>query len=173
MTPASLEMLGNLRNPANLQWYVVVIITLILYVYTTELEKKRTGLVFLGVYFFATSGVILEIVNALILHFTGYSALWTTPGRSAFVIYAGWNVEILFLAAIGGLSVLKGLPERTAKIFRLPNVCLMIVWWAAPYYLLLWLHDHLSLRAKGILAGSSVAAAAAAHLVFATALGWV
>jgi len=28
------------------------------------------------------------------------------------VIYAGWNVEILFLAAVGGLTVLKGLPPR-------------------------------------------------------------
>jgi hypothetical protein len=122
MTDASLEMLSNLRSTENLQWYVVPLMVLIVYIYNTELEKKNWGIVLLSIYFFATSGVVLEIVNALVLHFSGYSALWTTPGRSAYVIYAGWNIEILFLAAIGGLVVLKGLPEdRHMKILGVPN----------------------------------------------------
>ena len=71
MTEASLEMLSNLRSTENLQWYVVPLIVLIVYIYNTELEKKN------------------------------------------------WNIEILFLAAIGGLVVLKGLPEdRHMKILR-------------------------------------------------------
>ena len=102
VTEASLQMLSNLRSTENLQWYVVPLIVLIVYIYNTEVERKNWGVVLLSIYFFATSGVVLEIVNALVLHFTRYSALWTTPGQSAFVIYAGWNVEILFLARASG-----------------------------------------------------------------------
>jgi hypothetical protein len=77
--------------------------------------------VLLGIYSFR-NGIILEIVNALILPATGYAALWSTPGSSAFVIYVGWNIEIFVLAAIGGLLVLKSLPEdRTMKILSIPN----------------------------------------------------
>ncbi|MBN1534447.1 MAG: hypothetical protein JXA20_17365 [Spirochaetes bacterium] len=209
MTDASIQALSVLRSTENLQWYIVPFITLILYIYNMEMEKKRFDRVLMGIYFFATSGVCLEIVNALVLHFTGFSALWTTPGRSAYVIYVGWNAEIFFLAALGGISALTGLPEKDAKIvhlnnrlvlpvlwavaavavevllnragilvweyrhWRWPNVYFMILWWAAPYYLLLWLYDNLSLRGKGILAASGVAAAVCAHLLFAVVLKWV
>jgi hypothetical protein len=209
VTEASLQVLQVLRSPENLRWYVVPLIALVMYIYNTELEKKRHGGVFLGIYFLATSGVVLEIVNALVLHFSGRSALWTTPGASAFVIYAGWNVEISFLAAIGGLTVLTGLPGRDAKLFglpnrrvlpliwavgavfvevllnrggilvweytywRWPNIYFMLIWWAVPYYALLWLHDNLSVAAKGRLAAASSAFAAGCHLLFAVLLGWV
>jgi hypothetical protein len=49
----------------------------------------------------------------------------------------------------------------------------MIIWWALPYYLLLWLHDNLSLQAKGRLAAAGVALAAGCHLLFAVVLEWV
>ena len=153
--------------------------------------------------------MFLEIVNALVLHFSGRAALWTTLGSSAFVIYAGWNVEILFLAAVGGLTVLKGLPEKDQRIFgvpnrkilpllwavgavlvevllnkggllvweythwRWPNLYFMVIGWALPYYILLWLHDNLSVEAKGRLAAASVVLAAGSHLLFAVLLGWV
>jgi hypothetical protein len=209
MTEASLQVLEVLRSPENLQWHVVPLIALAMYIYNGELEKKRHGEVLLGIYFLATSGVVLEIANALVLHFSGRAALWTTPGSSAFVIYAGWNAEILFLAAIGGLTVLKGLPEKDQRLFGIPNrkilpltwaigaVCIevllnkggilvweythwrwpniyfMVIWWAVPYYLLLWLHDNLSVEAKGKLAAASVAVAAGCHLLFAVLLEWV
>jgi hypothetical protein len=209
MTAVSLQALSVLRSTDNLQWYIVPLITLILYFYNMEMEKKNYDRVLMGIYFFATSGVCLEIVNALVLHFTGYSALWTTPGRSAYVIYVGWNAEVFFLAALGGISVLTGLPDRSTKIFsinnrmvlpviwavaavmvevllnragilvweyrhwRWPNIYFMVLWWAAPYYLLLWLYDNLSLKAKGILAASSMAFAVCCHIVFAVILKWV
>lgn len=57
--------------------------------------------------------------------------------------------------------------------WRWPNVYFMIVWWAIPYYILLWLHDNLSVEAKGRLAAAGVALAAGSHLLFAVLLGWV
>ena len=130
MTEASLRVLEVLRSTENLEWHVVPLIALVMYIYNSELEKKRHGEVFLGIYFLAISGVVLEIVNALVLHFSGRSALWTTPGDSAFVIYAGWNVEILFLAAVGGLTVLKGLPGRDQKLLGIPNRKILPLLWA-------------------------------------------
>ena len=210
MTEASLQMLSNLRSTENLQWYVVPLIVLIVYLYNTELEKENWGVVLLSVYFFAISGVVLEIVNALVLHFTQYSALWTTPGQSAFVIYAGWNIEIFFLAAIGGLMVLKGLPEdKHMKIMGIPNriflsvvnatvavfaevllnkvgmlvweykywswphIYLIVVWWTIPYLILVWMHDHLSLKGKKIAAVMGLTVAACFHFVFSGILKWV
>lgn len=93
MTEASLEVLEVLRSPEKLQWHVVPLIALVIYIYDRELEKKRHGEVFLGIYFLSASGVLLEIVNALALHFSGRAALWRTPGNSPFVIYAGRNVH--------------------------------------------------------------------------------
>ena len=209
MTEASQQVLEVLRSPENLQWHVVPLIALVMYIYNSELEKKRHGEVYLGIYFLAISGVFLEIVNALVLHWSGRAALWTTPGNSAFVIYAGWNVEILFLAAVGGLTVLKGLPEKDQRIlgvpnrrilplfwavgavlievllnkggllvweythWRWPNLYFMVIWWAVPYYILLWLHDNLSLEAKGRLAAVSVVFAVGCHVLFAVLLEWV
>jgi hypothetical protein len=122
MTEASLEALRILRSPENLLWYVVPFFVIAVYFYQVEIRKGNWSAVLLGIYFFATSGVILEIVNALILHFTQYSALWTTPGRSAYVIYAGWNIEISFLAIIGGLHFIQGLPEdKNESILGIPN----------------------------------------------------
>ena len=162
MTEASLEMLSNLRSTENLQWYVVPLIVLIVYIYNTELEKKN------------------------------------------------WNIEILFLAAIGGLVVLKGLPEdRHMKILGVPNrlflsvvnatvavfvevllnrvgllvweykywswphIYLIIVWWTIPYLILVWMHDHMCLKAKKLAAVAAMAVAVCFHCVFAVALEWV
>jgi hypothetical protein len=56
------------------------------------------------------------------LHFTQRSALWTTPGSSAYVIYVGLNIEIAFFFAISGLVVIKALPEDPGtRILGLPN----------------------------------------------------
>ena len=46
------------------------------------------------------------------------------------MIYAGWNVEILFLAAVGGLTVLKGLPDKDQRILGVPNRRILPLFWA-------------------------------------------
>ncbi len=130
MTDASLQALSVLRSTENLQWYVVPLLIIILYIYIAEIEKKNWEVLLLGIYSFA-NGWILEIVNALILHFTGYAPLWITPGSSAFVIYVGWNIEIFVLAAVGGILVLKSLPaDKDMKIMGIPNRIFIPIFWA-------------------------------------------
>jgi hypothetical protein len=66
-----------------------------------------------------------------------------------------------------------GVGVREYTHWQWPNVYFMIIWWAVPYYILLWLHDNLSVEAKGRLAAASVVFAAGCHLLFAVLLGWV
>jgi len=121
MTDASLQALSVLRHTENMQWYIVPLLVSVFYVYFVEIEKKNWSPVLLGLAFWATE-FIWEILNALLLHITDYSALWTTPGKSAFVIYAGLNIEISFFFAVYGLMVLKILPQdKNMKILGIPN----------------------------------------------------
>lgn len=130
MTESTLQMLESLRKTDNLQWYVIPLLIFVIYVYISEIEKKNYSAVLLGIYSFA-SGWILEIVNALVLHFSERAALWTTPGDSAFIIYAGWNIEIFIMAALGGLIVVKSLPkDKSIKIFGLPNRIVIPLLWS-------------------------------------------
>lgn len=209
MTDASMQALSVLRSTENMQWYIVPLLVSVFYIYFVEIEKRNWSPVLLGLAFWATE-FIWEILNALLLHITDYSALWTTPGKSSFVIYAGLNIEISFFFAVYGLMVLKILPEdKNEKIMGISNrifiptvlglagmfveiilnQCNMLIWaysfwnwpnvyliaiaYVTPLLILVWLHDHLSLRAKKIAVVLMSTLAIASHVIFATILGWV
>ena len=93
MTPASLEALANLRDPSTLQWYVVALIAVFIYVYAVEIERRNWNLVFAGLAFWGMDW-LNEIINGLILQYSGRSALWTAPGDTAYLIFVGLNFEI-------------------------------------------------------------------------------
>ncbi len=126
-TDASLEALGKLRTlNSELGWYVIPLLAIVLYIYGVEIKKARetgnwstifAGLTVLGL------DLINEIWNALVFFFTNYSAFWTTPGASAYIILIGWNIEIFFMFSIAGIVFAKFLPEnKDEKIFnRIPN----------------------------------------------------
>ena len=209
MTEASLQVSRILRSTENLQWYIVPLFVFVIYFYIMEIETKNWSAVLIGISTFFGEA-IWEMFNALILHFSGYAPLWSTPGKSAFVIYAGLNIEIAFFFAIAGLLVVKSLPEdRNMKIFGLPNrrvipfllglVCVIVEislnrggllvwdypWWSwphiwlilvaytAPWYLLAWCHDNMSMTWKVRWALILPPAAILCHLIFATLLGWI
>ena len=110
MTESSIAVLKALRSIENLQWYVVPLFVFVIYLYVNEIEKKNWSAVLIGICTFFGEAV-WEMFNALVLHFSGYAALWSTPGKSAYIIYAGLNVEIASFFAIAGLIVVKSLPE--------------------------------------------------------------
>ena len=125
-TPASLEALSKLRqlNPET-GWYIVTFLVIVLYIYGVEIKKARetnnwstvfAGLTLLGL------DLINEIWNGLVFAFSNYSAFWTTPGASGFIILIGWNIEIAFMFSIAGIVFTKFLPEdKNKKMFGLPN----------------------------------------------------
>ena len=125
-TPASSEALSNLRvlNPDH-GWYIIPLLAIVLYIYGVEIKKARetnnwstvfAGLTILGL------DLINEIWNSLVFAFTNYSAFWTTPGASAYIILIGWNIEIAFMFSIAGIIFAKFLPEdKDKKMFGIPN----------------------------------------------------
>lgn len=121
MTDASLQALNILRSTEHFKWYIVPFLVLVIYVYAVEIQKRNWDAVLIGLLFIA-GDFIWEIINALILHFTQYAALWSTPGDTAYLILVGINIEIFLLFSITGIIFVKILPEdRAVKITGIPN----------------------------------------------------
>jgi len=121
MTAASLKALEMLRNPALFHWYVIPLFALVVYVYSVEIERRNWSLVLAGLTVSAIDWS-LELVNALFLRVTGYSAVWTEVGPTAYQIFVGLNIETVFMFAILGIVFGKMLPpDRRMKILGIPN----------------------------------------------------
>ncbi len=121
MTEASKSALAILRDPGQFQWYLVPIFVIVVYIYAVEVEKRNWSLVLAGLAFWGMDW-FNEIWNGLVLHFTRHSALWTTPGKSSFVIFVGLNLEISLMFAILGIVLIKMLPkDKNARVFGIPN----------------------------------------------------
>ncbi len=121
MAESARQALSILRDAGQFQWYVIPLLTLVTYVYATEAAKKNWNVVFAGLTYFGLD-IFIEIVNSLIFHFTGYAPAWGTPGKTAYLIFIGMNVEIFFMFALVGLVMSKFLPEgRSTKILGIPS----------------------------------------------------
>jgi uncharacterized membrane protein len=121
MTESARQALEQLRDASNLQWYVIPLFALVVYVYACEIEKKNWNLVFAGLAYWGMDW-FNEIWNSLVFHFSGYAPVWGTPGKSAYVILIGLNIEICFMFAIAGIVFAKMLPpDKKIKIIGVPN----------------------------------------------------
>ncbi|HUI24918.1 MAG TPA: hypothetical protein VL403_02445 [Candidatus Kryptonia bacterium] len=126
-TDAAARAIKILRDGGQFQWYVIPFLLLVLYVYANEIERKNWNVVFAGLALWGMDW-FNEIWNALVFHFTRYAPVWAAPGRSAYVILIGLNIEICFMFAIMGIVVAKTLPaDRHMKILGLPNRWFMAV----------------------------------------------
>lgn len=134
-TPASLQALEGLRDLSTLQWYVIPLFSIVLYIYTVEIGKARTtgnwdaviaALTLFGMDF------INETWNGWTFHLTQHSAVWTAPGPTALRTMVGWNIEIMFMFAIAGFifyNTISGDPHR--RIMGLPEKWFWAVGYAA------------------------------------------
>ena len=121
MPESTKQILSVLRNGSHFQWYVIPLLAFVFYVYAIEVEKRNWNLVLAGLAFWGMDW-FNEIWNGLVLHFTNYAPVWGTPGRSAFVILAGLNIEIMFMFAVAGIIWTKLLlPDKKARILGIPN----------------------------------------------------
>ena len=110
-----------LRNPDNFQWYVVALITLALYVYAQEVERRRWDVILAGITLWLADW-INEIANALVLHITDRAAVWTVTGDTAYLILIGLTIEISFMFGIAGVVYVKLLPpDPKTRLLGLPN----------------------------------------------------
>jgi hypothetical protein len=74
---ATAAALSILRRGEPFQWYVVTLFALALYAYVNEISKRNWRVVAGGLALYLVHWSV-EIVNALIQHFSGH-ALWTVP----------------------------------------------------------------------------------------------
>jgi hypothetical protein len=124
MTDASVKALQHLRDFSTLKWYVIPLLAIVLYIYATEMRKARAsgnwdpilaGLTLFGMDFFN------ETWNGWVLALSGRSAFWTAPGDTAFRVFVGLNIEIMFMFAIAGIVFYYMCPEnRSERILGLP-----------------------------------------------------
>jgi hypothetical protein len=86
-----------------------------------EAEKRNWNLVLAGLAFWGMDW-FNEIWNGLVFHFTNYAPVWGAPGRTAFLILIGLNIEIMFMFAVSGIIWTKMLlPDKKTKILGIPN----------------------------------------------------
>jgi hypothetical protein len=104
--------------PLEFKWYLIPIFAIVVYVYAVEIEKKNWSRVLAGLAFFGMD-LFNETWNALILHFTDYSAFWTCAGETGFLIFVGLNIEISLMFAMAGIAFTKMLPEDKNMKFDL------------------------------------------------------
>jgi hypothetical protein len=120
-TDAASRAIEILRDGSQFQWYVITLFAFVVYVYAVEVERRNWNLVFAGLAFWGMDW-FNEIWNALVLHFTGFASVWGAPGKTAYLILVGLNVEICFMFAVAGVTFGKMLPlDRKLKILGIPN----------------------------------------------------
>jgi uncharacterized membrane protein len=121
MTESASQALSILRDPAQFQWYVITLFALVVAVYANEIERKNWSLVFAGLAFWGMDW-FNEIWNGLVFHFTQVAPVWGAPGKTAFLLLIGLNIEICFMFAISGIAFSKMLPaDKKMKILGVPN----------------------------------------------------
>ena len=124
-TPASQRALEGLRDLSTLEWYVIPLLSIVLYIYAVEIKAaRRTGdwdAVWAGLTLFGMD-FVNETWNGWVFHLTQHSAFWTAPGKTALRTMVGWNIEIVFMFAIAGIIYAHTLPsDRSEKILGIPN----------------------------------------------------
>jgi hypothetical protein len=121
MSDSASQALSILRDGSHFQWYVIPLLAFVFYVYTVETEKRNWNLILAGLAFWGMDW-FNEIVNGLVLRFTGFAPIWGEPGPTAYLILVGLNIETAFMFAVAGIVWTKMLlPNREDKILGIPN----------------------------------------------------
>ena len=121
MTDSALQALSILRDGSQFKWYVIPLLAFVFYVYVIEAEKRNWNLILAGLAFWGADW-LNEIINGLVLRFTGYAPIWAEPGLSAYLILIGLNIETMFMFAVAGIIWAKMLhPDKDFKYLGIPN----------------------------------------------------
>jgi len=127
MTNSAQEALAILRDASQFQWYIIPLLLVVIYAYTKEVNQKKWNVVLGGLALWGMDW-FNEIWNALVFHFTNYAPVWGAPGKTAFLLLIGLNIEISFMFLLMGLSATLSLPEdKKMKIFGVNNRIVLAV----------------------------------------------
>lgn len=117
-TPEMLEEV--LQDVTTLNWYIVPIFVIVMYLFVSEIKKKHFNVVF-GAAAFWLADVFNETWNSMVYAVTGQPVWGTTAaGHSALQILVGYNIEISFMFMLLGMvacKMLPGSPDSEGKNF--------------------------------------------------------
>jgi len=120
-TESASQALSILRDGSQFQWYVIPLFAVVVYIYAVEIERQNWNLIFAGLAFWGMDW-FNEIWNGLVFHFSNYAPVWGAPGKTAYLILIGLNIEICFMFFISGIVWSKMLPrDKRLKIVGIPN----------------------------------------------------
>jgi hypothetical protein len=115
------QALDILRDHSQFQWYVISLLAIVTYIYSTEIYNKCWNAVFAGLAFWGADS-INEIINSIFFYLNGRAPLWAAPGGTAYLVLIGLNIEIMFMFAIAGIAWSKMLlPDPGDRILGIPN----------------------------------------------------
>jgi hypothetical protein len=127
MTEAAAKAFANLRDTSHFEWYIIPLLLIIIYIYGNEARQKNWSSIFAGLALWGCDW-FNEIWNGLVFHFTQYAPVWGTPGKTAYEILIGLNLEICMMFFIMGVAASIILPQdKTLKIAGLPNRWFFII----------------------------------------------
>lgn len=104
----------RVRSTENFNWTFIFILSVVFYVYWSEINRKNTDAVFAGL---ALYGVhwLYEICNAVIGHVFGYP-LWSVSNESTtFILLIGVCWELSMMFSLAGIISFKMLPHDRSK----------------------------------------------------------
>ena len=108
------------RSTANFNWTFIFILSVVFYVYWSEIHKKNTEAVCAGL---ALYGVhwLYEIANAVIGHVTGYP-LWSVSNASTtYILLIGVCWELSMMFSLAGIISFKMMPADRSKRYFAGN----------------------------------------------------
>ena len=108
------------RSTANFNWTFIFILSVVFYVYWSEIHKKNTEAVCAGL---ALYGVhwLYEIANAVIGHVTGYP-LWSVSNASTtYILLIGVCWELSMMFSLAGIISFKMMPQDRSKRYFAKN----------------------------------------------------
>ena len=118
--------LAILRDSTHFEWYVVPIFGIVLYFYFIEIKQKNWNVIFAGLAYYGIEW-LGEIANSLWMYGSGYAPLWGEPGKTAYLILIGINLETTLMFSIFGLAIAKLLPDDPKmKLWGVPNRVLVV-----------------------------------------------
>lgn len=121
MTASAQAAQEILRSGSQFQWYVIPLLAIVMYIYSVESKNENWRGIFAGLAFWGMDW-FNEIWNGLVFHFTQFAPVWGAPGKTAFLLLIGLNIEICFMFSIAGVAWSNLLPaDKNQKILGIPN----------------------------------------------------
>ena len=104
----------RIRSTENFNWTFIFILSVVFYVYWSEINRKNTEAVCAGL---ALYGVhwLYEIGNAVIAHVFGYPLWSVSNGSTTFILLIGVCWELSMMFSLAGIISFKMLPQDRSR----------------------------------------------------------